>query len=656
MKLSNRFLYVLVCVLTGCLLVSCSDVISQMDNAVDGRIVIDVIDRQSASEALSDAIENGKIVKSILPITNGGLMWIVEFSDSSSLHFYCNSEESNIPYLTIGSDSCWYVSRDYGESYQGVVDSKGNEIKAVKDSIDDMLNSFKLSQQEEIHSLLGAFVEDNISHALSMVMANGDCFTLPKTDNILCSFSFMSIDNEGILPNDLNYCVGMNRLTIVTPYVIDKSHLIARFSTSPQNKVLVNGQEQTSGVTENDFTNGVNYQVLSPDGQQNVYGIRIQNTGLPVVSINTPNGAAITSKKTWLEGASITIYNPDGSINYESEQLQIRGRGNSTWSYPKKPYALKLEKKAEILGMPKHKRWVLLANWMDKTLLRNEFAFEIARHTGLAWTPRGLFVEVILNGDHIGNYYLCEQIKIDKNRVNIKEMTAEDIEGDALTGGYLMELDVNYDEVNKFKSAIRNMPYMFKNPDEEVLQPAQLKYFQDYINQMETWLYAANWLEKREYADCMDLGSFADWWFVYELSMNGEPGHPKSSYVHKDRLGKLTAGPVWDFDWGTFMPSATKSYRIKSAIYYKQLFNDPQFVALVKERWNQYLPAFESIPQKIRQKALHIRHSERFDHERWPFTNTVNDEQNLSFMEAVDRIVNAYQEKLKWLDKQIQSM
>ena len=124
---------------------------------------------------------------------------------------------------------------------------------------------------------------------------------------------------------------------------------------------------------------------------------------LPQVVINTPNNQEIKSKTEWIEGATISITLADGTIDYESKDLEIRGRGNTTWEYPKKPYALKLGSKAEILGMPKHKRWVLLANWMDRTLMRNDVSFEIARQTGLAWTPRGKFVELVLNGKLMGN-------------------------------------------------------------------------------------------------------------------------------------------------------------------------------------------------------------------------------------------------------------
>lgn len=384
------------------------------------------------------------------------------------------------------------------------------------------------------------------------------------------------------------------------------------------------------------------------------------NTGLATVIINTPQNEVITSKTDWMKNACIAIIKVDGSVDYDDNKLQIRGRGNSTWGYPKKPYALKLDSKSKILGMPKHKRWVLLANWMDRTLMRNDVSFQIAKRTGLAWTPRGEFVEVVLNGKHVGNYYLCEQIKVDKNRVNITEMTKEDLEGDAITGGYLMELDVLYDEVNKFYSASKNFPYMFKEPDEDVLQPAQLSWFENYINEMEGKLYADDWLENREYANYMDLASFVDWWFVYELAKNWEPNHPKSCYMYKDRLGKLTAGPVWDFDYGTYLPGTSLSFSIKNALYYARLFSDPAFVSLLKERWAQQKTAFDGIPDYIRTVAIKIKTSNQIDKEMWPMSanaaGSFNGDQDLSFDEAVERMISSYEAKLAWLDHKINEM
>jgi hypothetical protein len=389
-----------------------------------------------------------------------------------------------------------------------------------------------------------------------------------------------------------------------------------------------------------------------------------ESTGLPRVLINTPNNIGITSK-AWLNDSlkyplsSIVILNPDGTVNYEGADLDVKGRGNSTWDYPKKPYALKIKSKPSVLGMKEHKSWVLLANWMDRTLMRNDIAFQIAKQTDLSWTPNGKFVELILDGQHKGNYYLCEQIKVDKNRLNIKKMEATDLTGEAITGGYLMELDTYFDEVNKFHSETKNLPYMFKEPDEETLQPEQLAWFQNYVNTMEGYLYADNWLENREYADYMDIGSFIDWWFVYELSMNSEPKHPKSSYMHKDRSSKLKAGPVWDFDWASFVPSKQSSFQIKNSIYYGRLFIDPIFKAEVKTRWASYKSKFDAIPDYIRDVATSIKKSNEVDYVMWPLSanpnGTVNGDQDLPFDDAVERIISAYNAKLNYMDSQITS-
>lgn len=130
----------------------------------------------------------------------------------------------------------------------------------------------------------------------------------------------------------------------------------------------------------------------------------------------------------------------------------------------KKPCAFKLSSRRQALGMAKHKRRVLLANCFDRSLIRNAVVFELGRETSLEWTPRGEYVDLVLNGVLLGNYYLCEQIKVDKNRVNITEMSSSDVDGESVTGGYLLEYDVNYDEVNKFKTAVKNYPVNIKEP------------------------------------------------------------------------------------------------------------------------------------------------------------------------------------------------
>ena len=382
---------------------------------------------------------------------------------------------------------------------------------------------------------------------------------------------------------------------------------------------------------------------------------RKKDTALPVVVINTENNAEIKDKENWIS-AQMTIDGIGKFDNYEGT-TSIRGRGNSTWGYPKKPFALKLDTKSEILGMPSHKRWVLLANYMDRTLIRNHIAFEIAKITDLEWTPRGQFVEVVLNDVHLGNYYLCEHIKIDENRVNIVEMKSTDLDEESITGGYLLEMDTYYDEVNKFKTAICDLPVMFKEPEEDVLQPKQFEYIQNYINSFEQALYSEDFAKTREYVSYISDTTFVDWWIVMELTHNHEAKHPRSSYIYKNRSELLKAGPVWDFDWGTFK-YISSGFCAKDAIWYSQLFKDPVFVNTVKTRWAKFKPLFENIALAIEQQRDDLSVSAELNDEMWSLHNSpvINEDESLSYRDALILMRTNYEYRLNWLDEQIRQL
>jgi CotH protein. len=386
-----------------------------------------------------------------------------------------------------------------------------------------------------------------------------------------------------------------------------------------------------------------------------IYLERKRDTGLPIVVINTENNAEILDKENWIPG-KMTIDGINIFDDYEGT-ITIRGRGNSTWAYPKKPFAIKLDTKSQILGMPSHKRWVLLANYIDRTLMRNHIAFEISKSTDLEWTSRGEYVEVMLNDIHLGNYYLCEHIKVDKNRVNIVEMKSTDLDDESITGGYLIEMDSYYDEVNKFKSEIRDLPVMLKEPEEDVLQPQQFEYIQNYINSIEQLFYSKDFALSDSYKSLIDENSFIDWWFVHELTFNYEANAPRSSYVHKNRSEVLKAGPVWDFDaWGTFTKQNT--FAIKDALWYDALFKNPTFVAKVKKRWSLLKPSFENVVTSIDETGKLIYVSTLLNDEMWSLNGqkSANDDEDLSHKYAVEKMKDAYLYRLNWLDEQIQRL
>lgn len=228
-------------------------------------------------------------------------------------------------------------------------------------------------------------------------------------------------------------------------------------------EILINGQPYSEDATY-DFTMPVKIKLSSEELAYSVeYTAKLSqltDTGLPVVYVYTPS--EITSKDDWTKGCQIYIdaegrKSWDGTETFEDFaqlECEFKGRGNTTWAWQKKPYAIKLKKNketanegTEVLGMPAHRRWVLLANLIDKSMIRNSVAFMLAEtvySTGKSdyvWTPRGHSVELVLNGEHKGNYLLCEQIKIDENRVNagsVDKALKPTTEGGQ---GYLIECD-----------------------------------------------------------------------------------------------------------------------------------------------------------------------------------------------------------------------
>ena len=371
---------------------------------------------------------------------------------------------------------------------------------------------------------------------------------------------------------------------------------------------------------------------------------------IPLVYITTPDSVEIDSKELWVEGGNIRIIDEYGNESLNAE-ADFRGRGNSTWGMPKKPYAIKLARKTEILGMPEHKRWVLLANWQDRTLLRNDVSFEIARQT-FPWTPRGKFVELYVNGDFRGNYYLCEQIKIDKNRVDIDKI--KDVDDD-ITGGYILEFDkYAVNEKNHFFTRYKNYPVEIKEPDEDVIYSPEhpaFVYIKDYVDNIEETFENGTYEDVRQ---LIDVRSFADFFLVYNLVGNTEATHPKSCYFYKKRDGVLYAGPVWDFDWGTFRPGY-KGLILTSALWYGYLLEYDEFRALLKKRWHELKPSFESVQYYIDKKANWIRESNEDNFAMWPIDVVVNMDEKLGFYEAVGRMRDVYLDRIEEIDAALAS-
>ena len=395
------------------------------------------------------------------------------------------------------------------------------------------------------------------------------------------------------------------------------------------------------------------------------YGVLVK-TGLPTVYVDTEGGKAITSKTQFVK-AKVKIRGNETYEGLGETSCEIRGRGNTTWTWPKKPYLIKLDEKQHIFGMHKHKRWVLLANFMDRTLMRNLVSMKVSSMTKLAWTPGCVPVELVLNGKHVGSYLLIEQVRVDNHRVNITEMTKDDNSGNALTGGYLLELDFHYDNEVQWKDPHGSnnqsgggIPFGVKYPDPDDLTSAQLKYIKQYVFDAAEALYGKDFKDPvKGWRAWIDEDSFIDYWIVYEVMGNHELGNPGSVFMHKDRGGKLVAGPCWDFDWGVLSyntsPQARTGLINGSAIWYGRLRQDPEFEAKLKARFNELLPQLETIPDYMDQCEALLTASAKLNFEMWNPADDrsqnggwiINGDEEMSFHDAVARLKTIYKERLK---------
>lgn len=380
-------------------------------------------------------------------------------------------------------------------------------------------------------------------------------------------------------------------------------------------------------------------------------------TGLPTVYLTTDT--PVQSRETYVPARLMVRGNdahPDLPI---VASCSVRGRGNTTWTWPKKPYQIKLEERISLLGMPAHKRWVLLANFMDRTLMRNLVSMHVASMTSLAWTPRCVPVELVLNGKHQGSYLLIEQVRIDENRVNISE-----------TDGFLLELDFHFDNafqwVDPHGSCWQRwdgIPFSVKQPDGETLPFTRRESIRQYVAGVASALYGDDFQDSMNgYARFLDVDSFIDYWIVFEVMCNHELSNPGSVYFHKDKGGKLTAGPVWDFDWGvlSFRTSNGATGLVNGkAIWYARLMEDPFFRARLRTRFEALLPRLRTVPDYMDTCEKLLERSAKLNFAMWNPADDrsqnggsiINGDENLSFHDAVTRLKQNYNTHLEVMQR-----
>ncbi len=395
------------------------------------------------------------------------------------------------------------------------------------------------------------------------------------------------------------------------------------------------------------------FMIFSSNVSANAISVGTYESSLPVLYISTENNSKIT-KNTYV-AATMTLQGNEqyNSTNYLYEgAIDIKGRGNMTWQCSnKKPYHFKLEESSNLLNLGKGKHWVLLANYFDESLLRNKLGSDLALSLGLD-AMDSTWVELILNGKYVGNYQLCEQVRIATNRINItnwKEYAEDfakevyydkketgfskadrnafedllvqdlswitsgsaiyndhiysikdyDIQLPSLNGGFLLEIDHYYDGTSKFRTE-KDYPINVKSPDYLSTNKELINYTKNYISLFEKSVFSPTHnttynQHTYHYSQLVDLNSLVNFWLVTEVMFNADSGW-KSTYLYKDVGEIMKFGPAWDFDLSSgHSACAFYSYnnwwsKLDNAYYFNQIINDPYFLTRIREAyWKNHL-------------------------------------------------------------------
>lgn len=470
----------------------------------------------------------------------------------------------------------------------------------------------------------------------------------PAEDGDFISFVFKSEHNPDLL-YDIEAEIEGDTIFARALAGTDITALIPEFEFKGVS-VTVDDVPQQSGSTEQDFSQLVKYTVQAEGDVVQNYIVKFSDTGLPTIHLST-DGRPIESKEEYVDGVIRITSGLQGEVLFEGI-TEVRGRGNSTWGMPKKPYRIKLDKKASLLDMPADKSWALIANYGDQSLLRNEVAFEVSRRLEMEYTPRQHYVELFLNGEYMGNYTLTEHIKEGEHRVPIDEDN----------GGFVIEQDGYAEQELYHFHTPEGMPVTVKFPDEDDITNDEFLYIRDYVTAFESSLFASKENSQADYQQYFDLESFVNYYLVNEICGNTDMLWSMRMYKKSSDDPKIYVGPVWDFDLGfnndKRLDDSEKKLMLTGAVelraWMDQFVDDPEFKKQARTRWNEIKDRLQTIPEYVDQRAAYIKYSQAYNFQRWDVLGT---NINLSWytgethQEYVDFIRNYLTVRIAWLDE-----
>ena len=406
-----------------------------------------------------------------------------------------------------------------------------------------------------------------------------------------------------------------------------------------------------------------------------------QLTNLPTLSYHTYEGIEPYDKVHELESEMCLIYDSGTHLQEYPVKVRERGNGSRHEAFLKRPYRIKFNdgkshhmlKDSPLQSPSKSKKWTLLPNWREKSLMRNNIAFEMSRRLGLSYTPWIQNVDVIVNGEYKGNYQLSDQVTVDPHRVDITEMSADDNEEPNISGGYLLEITNPGGEPYHFRSNVGGIPVDVKYPDDDEITSEQFSYISDAFNDMESRLWSYNYTHPDNgYRSRLDLESFLRFFLVGEFAGNHDAMW--SLYLYKEREDDLFHfGPVWDFDLS--MDNDQRSYPVNgksdwlynygSAVtgirdFVSRILSDPYALQMLSSIWAEMREsgAFspESLCAYVDSLGQVLDESQKLNFTRWDNLGTLLTLQQFApgtYQGELDIIRNYLRGRIRWIDKKL---
>ena len=413
--------------------------------------------------------------------------------------------------------------------------------------------------------------------------------------------------------------------------------------------------------------------------------VTFNESNLPILIIDTfgeeiPDDPRIPAHMGIIDNSSGINHINDPFTDYDGA-ITIELRGNSSQGQPKKPYrfetvdALGDNNNVSLLGMPEENDWVLYAPWSDKTLIRNVLTYQLSNEMGW-YASRTRHCELYLNGDYKGIYVLMEKIKRDQNRVDISKLDPDGVEGDDLTGGYILKFDWIWtgDNLGWFESDEGSLyNYHYPKPDEIVSEQAD--YIQQYINNFENMMMSNAYNEPQGYPFWLNVDSFIDYIMLQELSKNVD-AYRLSTYIYKDKHSidhRLYAGPLWDINHGfgncdygyTWLTNNwLLGYHATDdpiAFWWHKLWNDDGFEAAFSERYTELRSttlSLNHIYTIIDSVANYLGPAIDRNFTRWPTLGTYvwpNYYVFDTYAEEIEYLKSWTAERLQWMDQEMLS-